>query len=210
MKKPPPLATAGKGDYNLPLMDSTDSRLHMAGKFFRIILLAVTLLTAGCAAQRPHPPPPSSPDHHPPARATAPGAEQVLRSILETHLADWRGVPHRLGGASRKGIDCSAFVQMTFREKFGVTLPRTTREQALVGSKVRRAALAGGDLVFFRIGPNQRHVGIYLGDDRFMHVSYSQGVMQSSLSESYWRLHFWQARRVLSPAGRMAAGESHP
>ncbi|MGL9722131.1 bifunctional murein DD-endopeptidase/murein LD-carboxypeptidase, partial [Symbiopectobacterium sp.] len=83
-----------------------------------------------------------------------------IKSKLMDQYASWKGVRYRLGGDSRKGIDCSAFVQRTFREQFGMELPRSTYEQQESGIQVQRGKLRPGDLVLFRAGSTGRHVGI--------------------------------------------------
>lgn len=117
---------------------------------------------------------------------------------LRQHQRNWRGTPYRLGGSSRKGIDCSAFMQLTFRELFGIQLPRTTVEQAKVGTKISKNALRTGDLVFFKTGrgPNGRHVGVYVKDGQFLHASTKGGVVYSDIHSPYWSKRFWQARRL--------------
>lgn len=122
-------------------------------------------------------------------------ADRVRAALREQHLA-WRGVPYRLGGESRRGIDCSAFVMTTFREVFGLVLPRVTEKQAWLGRSVEREALRAGDLVLFKTGWKQRHVGIYIADARFVHASASAGVTVSSLRNPYWAGHYWRARRI--------------
>ncbi|MGH1933943.1 NlpC/P60 family protein, partial [Acinetobacter baumannii] len=89
--------------------------------------------------------------------------------------ADWKGVRYRLGGSTKKGIDCSGFVQRTFREQFGLELPRSTYEQQEMGKSVSRSNLRTGDLVQFRAGSTGRHVGIYIGNNQFVHASTSSG-----------------------------------
>lgn len=108
----------------------------------------------------------------------------------------WKGTPYRLGGDSRQGIDCSAFVQVGYRQVFDRLLPRTTREQAMQGRKVSLERARQGDLVFFKTGRTLRHVGIYLGNQQFLHASTSRGVVISSLDTPYWRRAFWQVRRL--------------
>ena len=108
----------------------------------------------------------------------------------------WKGTPYRLGGNSRRGIDCSAFVQIGYQEVFDRILPRTTLEQARQGRKVSLGQARKGDLVFFKTGRTLRHVGIYLGNREFLHASTSRGVVISSLDTPYWRRAFWQARRI--------------
>ncbi|STT84722.1 outer membrane lipoprotein [Klebsiella pneumoniae] len=75
-----------------------------------------------------------------------------VKSRLMDQYASWKGVRYRLGGSTRKGIDCSAFVQRTFREQFGLELPRSTSEQQETGKSISRAQLRTGDLVLFRAG----------------------------------------------------------
>ncbi|MCP1065230.1 bifunctional murein DD-endopeptidase/murein LD-carboxypeptidase [Serratia symbiotica] len=120
----------------------------------------------------------------------------VKSKIMDQYVA-WKGVRYRLGGETKRGIDCSAFVQRTFREQFGMELPRSTYGQADVGKKIQRTKLRPGDLVLFRAGSTGHHVGIYLGNDRFVHASSSNGVMISTLTDNYWNKRFHQARRVL-------------
>ena len=121
-----------------------------------------------------------------------------VKSKIMDQYADWKGVRYRLGGDSKRGIDCSAFVQVTFREQFGMDLPRSTYEQEEKGKKIQRTKLRAGDLVLFRAGSTGRHVGIYLGNDQFVHASTSNGVMISNLNETYWNKRFREARRVLA------------
>ncbi|AGB83233.1 spr peptidase [Serratia sp. FGI94] len=121
-----------------------------------------------------------------------------IKSKILDQYADWKGVRYRLGGESKRGIDCSAFVQRTFREQFGMDLPRSTYQQEDMGKKVQRSKLRPGDLVLFRSGSTGRHVGIYLGNDQFVHASASNGVMISKLTNVYWNKRYHEARRVLT------------
>lgn len=123
-----------------------------------------------------------------------------VKSKIMDQYADWKGVRYRLGGDSKRGIDCSAFVQLTFREQFGMDLPRSTYEQEDMGKKIQRNKLRVGDLVLFHAGSTGRHVGIYLGNNQFVHASTSSGVMISNLTEAYWTKHYREARRVLPGA----------
>ncbi|MBI5015170.1 MAG: LysM peptidoglycan-binding domain-containing protein [Deltaproteobacteria bacterium] len=108
------------------------------------------------------------------------------------------GIPYRFGGNSARGIDCSAYVQKVFRF-LNMPLPRTAREQYEVGSEVERGELATGDLVFFRTYARYpSHVGIYLGDNQFIHAS-SKGksVTIDSLDEPFYSKRFIGAKRVV-------------
>jgi probable lipoprotein NlpC len=173
-----------------------------AGKACSLLLAAMILATAGCTGHRPLPPEPLPPLIPPPhLEQTLP---ETVHSLLEAQLAEWQGVPYRRGGLSSKGVDCSGFVYLTFRERFGLELPRTTAGLARTGVVIKPEALASGDLVFFRTSREGMHVGIYLGGNRFVHASLSRGVIGSSLTNIYWAKHFWQARRVLLPAGMVS------
>ncbi len=119
-----------------------------------------------------------------------------IKGRLYTQYHKWQGVRYRLGGSSKRGIDCSAFVQITFKTKLGVNLPRTTRLQSRLGKEIRKNELQAGDLVFFRTGPASRHVGIYLEENKFLHASQRRGVTISKLDNAYWRANYWKSIRI--------------
>jgi len=114
---------------------------------------------------------------------------------LYSQYNSWRGVPYRIGGQSKKGIDCSGFVQLTYKQQFNKKLPRTTELQSTIGHSITQKNLRPGDLVFFKTGWTQRHVGIYVGKGEFLHASSSRGVTLSSLKNPYWANAWWMARR---------------
>lgn len=117
---------------------------------------------------------------------------QVLMSA-ET----WLGSPYVYGGTSKSGTDCSGFVRGVFRD-IHVPLPRTSSEQAGIGSSISRQHLLAGDLLFFNTtGAGVSHVGISIGQDKFVHASTSRGVIVSSLYEEYYNERFLFAKRVL-------------
>ena len=122
--------------------------------------------------------------------------EAEIRQRLLIQFQEWQGVPYRLGGTNKRGVDCSAFTQLTFRQQLGVNLPRTTEDQVKQGKQVSLAILVPGDLLFYRSSIKVRHVGVYLGEGQFLHASTSRGVMISELDNPYWVEHFWQARRL--------------
>jgi cell wall-associated NlpC family hydrolase len=121
---------------------------------------------------------------------------QAVKSILYAQYNEWKSVQYRAGGMSKKGIDCSGFVYITYRSKFGIDLPRTTDQQSILGREVARNRLQPGDLVFFKTGIFQKHVGIFLEKRKFLHVSTSSGVVISNLDEPYWSGKYWRARRI--------------
>lgn len=154
-----------------------------------LLCLTLCLGLAACAKS------PSNAEALEPKKVNKSTNSSVARALYQ-QLNNWRGVPYKLGGTSKKGIDCSAFVQTTYIERFGFLLPRTTLKQAEFGYKVSKTDLQAGDLVFFKTGFRTYHVGIYIEDNQFLHASTSQGVIVSSLKNSYWRSAFWQAKRI--------------
>lgn len=121
----------------------------------------------------------------------------VIVSLAQQQQA-WKNTKYVLGGTTKKGIDCSAFTQIMYRDIFGINIPRVTVDQANVGKKVKKSNLKAGDLVFFKtgLGPNGQHVGIYMKDGLFLHASSRGGVKYSSLDRAYWSRTFYQARRL--------------
>jgi cell wall-associated NlpC family hydrolase len=108
----------------------------------------------------------------------------------------WIGTPHRFGGNTQRGIDCSSYVQQGYRELYGIKLPRTVKMQRKQGKPVNLENLQTGDLLFFRPDNYPNHVGIYLGDNTFIHVSSKKGVIRSRLNKGYWLKHFLEGRRI--------------
>lgn len=132
-----------------------------------------------------------------PAQATTPPAEIPMYAISLV------GSPYRFGGISPEtGLDCSGFVVHVYKQAAGIVLPRDTRSISETAQPLTQAELQPGDLVFFNtLNRAFSHVGIYLGEDRFVHATSSRSgaVMVSSLNEPYWRRHFDGARRVALP-----------
>jgi len=151
-------------------------------------LLFFTVLLSGCSGFQALPGPDS--------QSSTQFENPDVRSRLYNEYQQWRGTPHRLGGLSERGIDCSGLVYVTFRDEFNVQLPRSTRQQSSQGIPIARRALRSGDLVFFDTGMNSRHVGIYIEQDKFLHVSSSRGVMVSYLTSDYWNKRYTHARRI--------------
>ena len=139
---------------------------------------------------------PAAPAALPATQAPAAPSDSELGAIGTT-AAQYLGTPYRFGGESADGIDCSSFVQKVFREH-QINLPRTAREQSLVGSEVAQGYLRKGDLVFFHTYASYpSHVGIYLGDGKMIHASSGKGeVTVSDLNSTYYRSRFMGAKRV--------------
>lgn len=160
----------------------------MSGTRRRLLLgswAASGLLLAGCASKptRRPPPPPI------PARAAREVTMQAMAQV---------GKPYRWGGSSpREGFDCSGLVQHVYREALGIELPRTSREMGRTGRWISYRNLAPGDLVFFQTGrhPNS-HVGVYIGNHRFVHAPSSGSLVRiESMNKKYWMTRFNGGRR---------------
>jgi len=110
---------------------------------------------------------------------------------------EWRGVKYKFGGNTKKGIDCSAFIQKAYRKTLDIKIPRTTLLQSKIGKNISKAQLKLGDLVFFKTGENSRHVGIYIENGKFMHASSKKGVSISKLDNIYFNKHYWKSKRII-------------
>ena len=113
----------------------------------------------------------------------------------------WLGVPYLWGGEGPDSIDCSAFTQTVYAQALHILLPRHAAWQALVGVPVSRQALLPGDLVFFGMGEQVEHVGIYWGGGWFINATVSRGVAFSHLAEPFWVRRFLAARRLVFARG---------
>jgi len=122
--------------------------------------------------------------------------EKLTNKKLVEYIHQWYAVPYRIGGTSKEGIDCSAFVQGLANDAFAVQLPRTSREQAAFCSEIDRSQLQEGDLVFFNTSGGISHVGLYINNNKFVHASTSNGVIISDLDEPYWQRRFVKAGRI--------------
>ena len=109
------------------------------------------------------------------------------------------GVPYKRGGTSEeKGFDCSGFVRHMYEKSVGLVLPRRAEEQAKVTEEISRSELKPGDLVFFNtLKRTFSHVGIYVGDGKFIHAPRpGKAVRVDDMREAYWQQRFNGARRV--------------
>ncbi len=122
--------------------------------------------------------------------------EQVDNHHLFTLIDTWYGTPYRYGGVSKNGIDCSAFVQTLYASIYGISLPRTAREQHKASTEIGRSDLKEGDLLFFNTTGGVSHVGYYLQNNKFVHAASSGGVSIADLYDDYWSKRFLSAGRV--------------
>ncbi|MBT1850642.1 NlpC/P60 family protein (plasmid) [Enterobacter hormaechei] len=126
----------------------------------------------------------------------SPSKNEDMKQRIMNEYAVWKGTRYLWGGDSHNGIDCSAFTRRVLQQVSHQNLPRTAIEQSHRGYPVSQEQLKPGDLVFFMTQPNIRHVGVFVGNNQFIHASSSHGVMISYLSGSYWQEHYLTARRI--------------
>ena len=171
------------------------------GRLPSFLLLGLVALLASCGGgdnvrssrpatsntSMPHAWPVVAPDD--PARANA----VLIRAI------GLLGTPYRYGGNTPEGgFDCSGLVNYVFRDMANVALPRTSRDLASQGPRIAPERLAAADLVFFANGGTVTHVGIYVGEGRFVHAPSTGGTVRlDHLDGPYWVSHYAGARRVL-------------
>lgn len=133
-------------------------------------------------------------------------AEQAPTRVLQSaqdlaiYALGLLGVDYHYGGNSpERGLDCSGLVRYVFQEVVGVTLPRTSREMARLGGHVAQGDLRAGDLVFFNTRSSPfSHVGIYLGDHRFIHAPHRGGEVEIvAMTQHYWQQRYEGARRLV-------------
>ena len=165
----------------------------------RIALPSVLLLLlAACAAPPPFQrelPPPAAPS--PATDAAGAAIARAAQSLI--------GSPYRYGGAGPEAFDCSGLVSYVHRQ-LGVLTPRTAAQQYASARSIPRADLQPGDLVFFRLSGAVSHVGVYVGNGRFVHAPQSgERVREAGLEEEYFRNRYAGAGRLWQP-GTAAAG----
>jgi len=183
----PPAAAAAK-----PVPSFSDRALGLAANVNSLLAPAMSLDLPGLDLDLPAE-----------AIGTPVAGDSKVKSVLQKALA-LLGTPYRWGGTDPdKGFDCSGLVGYVFRNALGIELPRVSRDMAKNGELITdRAKLAAGDLVFFGRKGRVNHVGIYVGDGRFVHApSRGKDVTVSSLDQGYWSGRFMQARRVSTDGG---------
>ena len=122
---------------------------------------------------------------------------QLESAALYHYINEWMGTPHRLGGTDHRGMDCSAFVGMVMRDVYNKSVPRVSKDMASQIKRKYERQLQEGDLVFFSFGRRGiDHVGIYLQNSKFVHVSTSKGVIISDLHDPWYYKYFKRAGTV--------------
>ena len=154
----------------------------------KAFILLLVLALAGCASTRPAPTA-SGGATRPSSAAPADRAAALAAKMV--------GKPYKYGGSSPSGFDCSGLVQYSFKQA-GVSLPHNTVQQRAASRLINVAELRRGDLLFFnQEGKKHGHVGIYLGDGKFVHApSSGKSVRSDRLDSPYWKKHLTEARRI--------------
>ncbi len=123
--------------------------------------------------------------------------ESLPNKVLLENIDEWYGVRYRTGGNNKTGVDCSGFTVAVYLAVYGIALPRVSRDQYRISRKISTTELREGDLVFFNTrGSGVSHVGVYLGNNKFIHASVSRGVMVSGLFEPYYIQRYIGAGRI--------------
>ncbi len=138
------------------------------------------------------------------AQATPAASSTRLTASMQSffnNVSQYFGTRYRLGGQTPGGFDCSGFVRFMYDRVFNMRLPRSSKEMSAIGSKVSRNDLQPGDLVFFQTRKQRiNHVGIFIGNDTFVHSSLSKGITEDQLKLGYFEKRFAGAVRLLDPS----------
>ena len=121
---------------------------------------------------------------------------KIKKQTFTDFYSEWKDVRYKMGGTSKSGIDCSGFTQKVYKEKFGVSLPRTTVTQVDLGVEVKKSELIPGDLVFFKTSKTDKHVGVYVGNGEFLHASI-KGIQFTKLDKPFYKKNYWTSRRII-------------
>ena len=159
-----------------------------------ILLAAASLAFSGTVFAQSNESPPSHDERSLFERYTTNAQDLILKGL------ELVGINYRRGGTNPdSGVDCSGFVQIVFRDAVGLLLPRTAREQSQVGNVIDKTDLRPGDLVFFNTMRRAfSHVGIYLGNDQFLHAPRTGAeVRVEDMNQKYWIKRYNGARRIV-------------
>jgi NlpC/P60 family len=127
--------------------------------------------------------------------------ESITNFSLYNFINTWWATPYQYGGSDSNGIDCSAFTGKLLSEVYGITVPRTAKDQYKICEKLAIEELIEGDLVFFNTRGGVSHVGLYLGNNYFVHSSVHDGVTISSLNDEYYSSRFISGGRIVIAVG---------
>ncbi|MCS2147132.1 NlpC/P60 family protein [Scandinavium manionii] len=173
--------------------------MHLSKTFFALVLCTTTIISGHAFAFNMPSELTTLNNQSLTQKISAPTSENIKSKILAQY-SRWKGTRYHFGGASHRGIDCSALMQAVFQGSMNMSLPRTTGEQINHGFHIAQNELKPGDLVFFKTSKATRHVGVYVGNNEFIHASKIKGVTISSLANNYWQAHYETARRITANA----------
>ncbi len=123
--------------------------------------------------------------------------DHVDNPRLYEGVNEWLGTPYRYSGNTRKGVDCSGLVCELYKDCYGKVLTGCASDMYKNSEQISRSELREGDLVFFKIRKKRiSHVGVYLGQNRFVHASLQNGVIVSNLDDPYYEKYFYRAGRI--------------
>lgn len=124
-------------------------------------------------------------------------AQDSTYNKLNPFIKEWSNVPYKFGGTSKKGIDCSAFIKTLYKSVYDIDIPRTCKQQIKNVVRITKDQLDLGTLIFFKMGRDRWHVGMYLYDGFFIHSGSSKGVSISSIESSYWSKYIYQFGKII-------------
>jgi len=165
---------------------------HLSKKVLAFCIASMVIVFAGCSSVPEKPAASSDANNEAKAPAKSYKRSTPLKYSTGHHIVSLAeslvGSPYKYGGASPKGFDCSGLVYYTHRQ-LNITVPRTTKQQSLHSPAKKLASAKPGDILFFRIyGNSVSHVGIYTGNDQFIHARKSgKYVSYANINEPYWR-----------------------
>jgi len=132
-----------------------------------------------------------------PIKISAEEIKNISDKTLANFISDWYGTIYKYGGADKHGIDCSHFAAKLYADVYKKTITGPASSIELETMGVKATDIQEGNLVFFKInGETVSHVGVYVGDNKFVHASTKRGVIISDLNEPYYKKYFYKAGKL--------------